>query len=137
MTNTLLTGGKAGPNAKMATAFIATLFHGVTKVHMLHIMTKGPQWYPVHVALGELYNGLQGLSDGLAESFIGCTGVELAFGSGPFELSLDPLAEVRKMYAFVEQNRTAMGTESHIQNEIDTVCTLLASTIYKLTRATA
>lgn len=137
MSSTFLTTGKAGPNAKLATAFITALFHGVTKLHMLHIMTKGPQWHPTHLALAELYDGLQGRADGLAEAFIGCSGVELVFGSGTFELSVDPLGEVRKLYAFVEQNRTAMGTESHIQNEIDSICTLLSSGIYKLTRATA
>ena len=30
--------------------------------------------------------------------------------------------------------RKAMGAESHIQNEVDSVCTLLSSTLYKLRR---
>lgn len=136
MAGTFLTG-KPAANSKAASAFITTLFHGVTKLHMLHIMTKGPQWYPTHIALGELYDGLSDLADGLAEAFIGCSGVELAFGSGQFDLSLDPLAEVRKLYEFVEGNRAAMGYESHIQNEIDSICTLLSTGIYKLTRAAA
>lgn len=131
---TLLTGGKAGANVKAASAFIATLLHGVTKLHMLHLMTKGPQWYPTHIALGELYAGLDGLADGLAESFMGCSGMDLAFAGGSFDFNPDPLTVVRELYDFVETNRQAMGPESHIQNEIDTICTLLATGIYKLTR---
>lgn len=134
MNMTLLTGGKAGANAKQASAFVATLLHGVTKLHMLHLMTKGPQWYATHIALGELYEGLQGLADGLAESFMGCSGADLVFTGGAFDLGSDPLTEVRALYAYVEGNRMAMGPESHIQNEIDTICTLLATGIYKLTR---
>lgn len=135
MAMTLLTGGKAGANVKQASAFITTLLHGVTKLHMLHLMTKGPQWYPTHIALGELYAGLDGLADGLAESFMGCSGQDLAFGSGAFDFNPDPLTVVRELYAYVEGNRQVMGPESHIQNEIDTICTLLATGIYKLTRA--
>jgi hypothetical protein len=41
---------------------------------------------------------------------------------------------VQKVYEYLEADRMVMGTESHIQNEIDAICTLISSTLYKLTR---
>ena len=65
---------------------------------------------------------------------MGCTGEKLKFTSGSFELASTPLAEVQKLYGYLESDRMSMGTESHIQNEIDTLCTLVSATLYKLTR---
>lgn len=115
-----------------ASQFIATLMHGVTMAHMHHLMVTGPGSYAKHTALGSLYSELGDLADGLAESFIGCMDEELKFTGGTFELGMDPVADVEKLYEYVEENRMLMGTESHIQNDIDGICTLLASTLYKL-----
>ena len=121
-------------SAKAASEFIAVLLHGATMAHMHHLMVTGPGSYAKHQALGELYEGLQGAADTLAESFIGCTGVPLKFAGGQFELGGDPVKDVKALYDFVERERKAMGDESHIQNEVDTVCSLIASTLYKLRR---
>ncbi len=131
---TLLYGEAGGASSKDASAFISKLLHGVTVAHMHHLMVTGPGSYAKHEALGDLYEGLAGATDTLAEAFIGCTGQALAFAGGPFEMSADPVADVQKLYDYVETERKAMGTESHIQNEVDEVCTLLSSTLYKLRR---
>jgi len=65
---------------------------------------------------------------------MGCTGVPMAFGGGSFEIGRDPVADVKKLYEFIETGRGAMGKESHIQNEIDELCTIVSSALYKLTR---
>lgn len=116
-----------------AAGFIAKLLHAATAIHMHHLMVEGPGSYAAHTALG-MYNDLVDAADGLAESWMGCTGEKLKFSGGTFELGADPIATVRSVYDYVEANRGLMGTESHIQNDIDGVCTLLASTLYKLTR---
>ena len=116
-----------------AAGFIAKLLHAATAIHMHHLMVDGPGSYAAHTALG-MYNDLVDAADGLAESWMGCTGEKLKFSGGTFELGADPIATVRSVYDYVEANRNLMGTESHIQNDIDGVCTLLASTLYKLTR---
>jgi len=41
---------------------------------------------------------------------------------------------VQKIYDYVESNRNMMGSESHIQNEIDSICTALSSALFKLNR---
>lgn len=116
-----------------AAGFITKLLHAATAIHMHHLMVEGPGSYAAHTALG-MYNDLVDAADGLAESWMGCTGEKLKFSGGTFELGADPIATVRSVYDYVEANRNLMGTESHIQNDIDGVCTLLASTLYKLTR---
>jgi len=130
---TLLYGNmdKGKGDGSAASEFITKLLHAATAIHMHHLTVKGPGSYAAHTALG-MYNELVDLADGLAESWMGCTGGMLAFKGGTFELGADPVAEVRKVYEYVEGNRMMMGPESHIQNDIDTVCTLLASTLYKL-----
>jgi nitroimidazol reductase NimA-like FMN-containing flavoprotein (pyridoxamine 5'-phosphate oxidase superfamily) len=42
--------------------------------------------------------------------------------------------DVRALYEYVEKSRAALGAESHIQNEVDTVLNVLASMLYKLNR---
>jgi hypothetical protein len=39
---------------------------------------------------------------------------------------------VEELYEYVSRNRSQMGDESHIQNSIDGILTLLATTKYKL-----
>ena len=121
-------------SSKAASEFIAVLMHGATMAHMHHLMVSGPGSYAKHQALGGLYEGLTGAADTLAESFIGCTGSPLKFSGGQFELGGDPIKDVQALYDYVERERKAMGSESHIQNEVDAVCSLIASTLYKLRR---
>lgn len=114
-----------------ASGYISTLLHGVTMAHMHHLMTGS---YAKHMALGDLYDGLQGAVDGLAEAYMGCTGEKLTFSGSSFTIGSDPIADVQALYSFAEGKRSAMGKESHIQNEVDNVCTVLSSALYKLKR---
>lgn len=129
----LLYGDESNANDKDASAFISTLMHAVTAIHMHHIMVTGAGSYAKHNALG-VYSDLQSATDGLAEAFIGCTDMALSFPAAEFTMQADPVAEVQKIYDYVETNRAMMGDESHIQNEVDGICTLLASALYKLKR---
>lgn len=120
-------------DASAASQFITRLLHGATVIHMHHLMVTGPGSYAKHTALG-FYNDLAEAADGLAEAYIGCTGMPLTFGGGSFTLGTDCVADVKALYEYVESARSAMGTESHIQNEIDSICTMLSSALYKLNR---
>jgi hypothetical protein len=130
---TLLYGNDSSGNSSDASEFITRLLHGSTAIHMHHLMVEGPGSYAAHTALG-MYSELADLADGLAESYMGCTGQKLKFGGGQFSIAGDPIAEVQALYDYVESKRMMMGSESHIQNDVDGVCTLLASTLYKLKR---
>lgn len=125
-----------GKGAKAA-EFVAMLLHAVTATHMLHLLRKGPKAYARHVALGEVYDGLSDLTDKLAEAYFGCNGggfitkyPGIKFPS--FDLDTDPLAYVKELYGYVEKERDSMGDESHIQNIVDEICSLLSTAIYKL-----
>lgn len=111
-----------GADPKGAQEFISRLLQGAVTAHLHHLATDS---YARHMALGDLYEGLPGLVDALAEAWLGCTGQKLAAPG-------DPVAEVQSLYEYVEAARGKMGTESHIQNEVDNVANLLAATLYKL-----
>lgn len=118
-------------DAKAASEFIGRLLHGVTAVHMHHLMTRS---YAKHMALGELYASLQEKTDTLAEALMGCANIALTFRGGVFALGTDPLANVRALYELVETERAAVGSESHIQNIVDEIASAISSAIYKLQR---
>ena len=126
---TLLYGDMGKPDSSGASEYIAKLLHGVTVAHMHHLTTDS---YSKHKALGSLYEELGDKVDDLAEAFIGCTGQTLKFGSGQFELGSDPIADVEKLYKYAEENKLLAGTESHLQNQVDEICHLLATTLYKM-----
>ena len=119
----------AGPDAVGAADFITRLLNGVTMAHMHHLMASS---YAKHMALGALYDDLQEAADGLAEAFMGCCGMKLGFTGGTVAIGPDAIVDVQTLYSYVESNRYAMGMESHIQNEIDGVSTILSSALYKL-----
>lgn len=131
-----LTEGSEGKQQEAA-EFLTILLHAVTATHMLHLLRKGPKAYARHVALGEVYGGLTGLTDSLAEAYFGCSKGGLiteypGIKFPSFDTSTDPLAYVKELYSYVESERDAMGDESHIQNIVDEICSLLSSAIYKL-----
>lgn len=126
---TLLGGAGSG-----ASDYIAGLLAGVTMAHMHHFTVSGPGAYAKHMALGSLYEDLQGNVDELAEAFMGCTGQALKFSAASVSVGPDPVADVRALYAFAEGKRAAMGDESHIQNLVDEVCSTISTALYKLTR---
>lgn len=120
-----------------AAEFVAMLLHAVTATHMLHLLRKGPNAYARHIALGELYGGLSDLTDELAEAYFGCDDGELiseypSIKFPSFDLETDPLEYVKELYKYVETKRKAMGDESHIQNIVDEICSLISTAIYKL-----
>lgn len=128
MKSTLLYGsGKSDSSG--ASEFITRLLNGVTMAHMHHLTTNS---YAKHKALGSLYEDLSGAADTLAEAFMGCSGQDLSFSGGSVTVGSDAMADVQSLYDYVEQNRLAMGTESHILNEVDNVCTILSTALYKL-----
>lgn len=118
-----------------AAEFVAMLLHAVTATHMLHLLRKGPKAYARHIALGELYDGLSDLTDKLAEAYFGCYEFITEYPSikfPSFDTDTDPVGYVKDLYEYAEDKRKAMGDESHIQNIVDEICSLLATAHYKL-----
>jgi len=118
-------------NQQGASDYISAILSGVTMAHMHHFTTKS---YAQHMALGELYCALQDKVDALAEAWTGCSGLVPVFSGGKYSVGPDPIADVNALYRFVESNRDRMGSETHIQNIIDEICSTISTAIYKLER---
>lgn len=114
--------------------FIGTLFHSATITHFMHLQVTGEGSNAKHMALATYYEGIVDLADGLAEAIQGCektiiTGYPRMFAN----VTGEPLAYLEGLKNYIEVNRESISDESNIQNEIDTIVTLIDSTIYKLT----
>lgn len=112
------------------------LLHSRTQVHAFHLGQKGPGAFSAHMALGNYYDTIGGLVDGLVEAYQGQYGlIKLQPVSG-----LDTNNDIKNVIAYFDKLCAAVAKlrqdkklqMSWLQNDIDTVVTLLYSTKYKL-----
>ena len=113
------------------------LLHSRTQVHSFHLGQKGPGAFSAHLALGNYYDTIGGLVDGLVEAYQGQYGlIKLQSVSG-----LDTNNDIKNVIAYFDKLCQAVAKlrkeeklqMSWLQNDIDTIVTLLYSTKYKLT----
>ena len=113
------------------------LLHSRTQTHSFHVGVKGVGSFSAHLALGNYYDTIGGLVDGLVEAYQGQYGlIKLQPVSG-----LDTNNDIKnvigyfdKLIAVVAKLRKDEKLQmSWLQNDIDTIVTLLYSTKYKLT----
>ena len=113
------------------------LLHSRTQVHSFHLGVKGVGSFSAHVALGNYYDSIGGLVDGLVETYQGQYGlIKLQPVSG-----LDTNNDIKNVIAYFDKLCQAVAKlrkdeklqMSWLQNDIDTIVTLLYSTKYKLT----
>ena len=112
------------------------LLHSRTQAHSFHVGVKGIGALSAHLALGHYYDTIGGIVDGLVEAYQGQYGlIKLQPVSG-----LDTNNDIKniiayfvKLIAAVEKLRQEKKLQmSWLQNDIDTVVTLLYQTKYKL-----
>jgi hypothetical protein len=125
----LLTEQKNGNNdyAEM----ISLLLHSRTQTHTLHLQTES---YPEHKALNEYYDGIVDIIDGLVESYQGKYGIIKGYKSyniDEYKSTESTIKYLKDLCGKVEKLRDCCK-DSYIQNQIDTVCELINSTLYKL-----
>jgi len=121
---------KEGGNNKFA-EMISLLLHSRTQAHTLHLQTDS---YPEHMALNGYYDGIGDLVDGLVESFQGKYGIVGGYKSYNIDGYKNTEATIKylqELCGSVEDLRDCCD-DSYIQNQIDTVCELINSTLYKL-----
>lgn len=110
-------------------SFFLTLLHSATNTHILHLQSRS---YSEHQALGSFYDEVVDLTDGVIESYQGKHGLV----QYPVEYSKPAdtgLLELQALSVYVTLNRSVIGNDSELQNEIDNIMNLINSTIYKLT----
>ena len=134
----LLNGLSSKSNPVTETAdlvdMIATLLHSQTQVHIFHLQTKSQSSYSEHKALQKYYEGIDGLVDGIVESYQGkyeiITGYK-TIKTVDYKSTEQVITYFKELDENIEKNRTSVK-ESYIQNQIDTVQELIYSTLYKL-----
>lgn len=123
------TGGNSDFNE-----MVSYLLHSQTQVHVFHLGTKGTGSYAAHKALQGYYEGIDGLVDGLIESFQGKYGLITKYETH----DLSKFESVEKCISYFEElgeminDKRDSVEDSFLQNQIDTVQELLYSTLYKL-----
>ena len=112
------------------------LFHSQTQAHVFHLGVSGAGAYAAHKALQKYYENIDGIVDGLVESYQGKNGlIEFKPVAG-----LDNNCDSRNIVAYFDKLCAIVRTlrqapdmcDSYIQNQIDNVEDLLYSTKYKL-----
>jgi DNA-binding ferritin-like protein len=112
------------------------LLHSRTQAHSFHLGVKGVGAFSAHSALQLYYLNIAGLVDGLVEAYQGQYGlIKLQPVSG-----LDTNNDIKNVIAYFDKLIAVVAKlrkdeklqMSWLQNDIDTVVTLLYSTKYKL-----
>jgi hypothetical protein len=112
------------------------LLQSRTQTHSFHLGVRGVGSHSAHIALGEYYDTIGGLIDGLVETYQGKEGLIQLSGIGVLDKNNDINNIIKyfetlcNMVAKLRQNPKLQ--DSWIQNDIDTVVSLLYRTKYKL-----
>ncbi len=112
------------------------LLQSRTQSHSFHLGVRGVGAHSAHVALGEYYDSIGDLIDGLVEVYQGKEGLIQLSGIGVLDKNNDIkniinyFEKLCAMVAKLRQNPKLQ--DSWIQNDIDTVVSLLYKTKYKL-----
>lgn len=111
--------------------FLARLLSASAALHIHHLKTPA---FSRHDALNDLYTGLPGLVDTLAEECLGEYGPVNNYPPVTVSVSPeeDPLGFVSELLDFVKASRYQVSDESYIQNSIDSICSLLSRNKYKI-----
>jgi DNA-binding ferritin-like protein len=113
------------------------LLHSRTQAHSFHLGVKGIGSFSTHSALQLYYLNIVGLVDSLVEAYQGQYGlIKLQPVSG-----LDTNNDIKNVIAYFDKLIAVVAKlrkdeklqMSWLQNDIDTIVTLLYSTKYKLT----
>jgi hypothetical protein len=110
---------------------ISLLLHSRTQAHTLHLQTES---FPEHKALNEYYDGIVDIIDGLVESYQGKYGILKGYKSYDiieYKSTESTIKYLKELCGKVEKLRGCCK-DSYIQNQIDNVCELINSTLYKL-----
>lgn len=111
---------------------VSYLLHSATQVHVFHLQTNS---YAEHKALNEYYDEIVDLTDGLIESYQGQYDILKGYKNyelNDYQNNAQVIKYFKALMKTVEDLRKSVKDDSHLQNEIDNVVNLIASTLYKL-----
>ena len=112
--------------------FVSTLFASRTQAHIFHLQTDS---FAEHSALNAYYDEIIGITDGIVESYQGKYDIIRGYSNvalQEFQNCEGVVSYFETLYMYVEKSRQMIAQDSYIQNQIDEVVALIASTLYKL-----
>ena len=115
-----------------AVTFISALKHCKEQSIIFHHQTDN---FSCHKATDTFYSEIVDLIDGLVESYSGIYPKPVGYMNEPFVDYVDVPTTIqyfKDLYDFIKVSRTSIMTESFLQNQIDEIVELVASTIYML-----
>ena len=119
---------------ELTAQFIGTLLHSATITHFKHWLVTGVGSDAAHRALSDYYDEIVDLVDSLTESIQGAYDELVEPYPPSFDNSpLEPLGYMRALRQYVRIQRAGLPQDSEIQNEIDSIATLINHTVYRLT----
>jgi hypothetical protein len=110
---------------------VCQLLHSQTQVHIFHLGTKS---YAEHKALQGYYESIDGIVDGIIESYQGQYGLLTDYKSyknETYKNKKQVLKYFMSLLDTIDEKRESVD-DSYLQNQIDTVEELIYSTMYKL-----
>jgi len=110
--------------------FFLKLLHASTNGHLLHLQTKS---YAKHKALQSYYEKLPDAVDSIIEQYQGAYQIIVEYPNMYEPPKVDPLQEVTSIRDFIVANRAVVGPYTSLQNEVDTLLSIVEATMYKLT----
>lgn len=111
---------------------VSYLLHSATQVHVFHLQTNS---FSEHSALNTYYDEIVGLTDGLIESYQGKYDILKVYENyalNDYENNAQVIKYFKALMNTVDELRVSVKNDSYLQNEIDNVVGLIASTLYKL-----
>lgn len=118
-------------NPEKAAELVMRCFNARTQGHILHLAARASGSFALHTALGSFYSGIGELADAFAEAFQGATQSLLKVPALPIKAQA-PMAMLSALEKWILDNRAGICSLSNIQNEIDSIVTLIHSTMYKV-----
>ena len=91
--------------------------------------------YAVHKALNKFYDGILGLTDGLIESVSGIHGRPMKYqidSPVDYKNPEQVIKYFKSCYNMIEKERKDIYQETWVQNQVDEISALFASTLYLL-----
>ena len=110
---------------------VSYLLHSRNQTHVFHLQTKS---YAEHMALGDYYDGIGDLIDGVVESYQGKYDIIKEYDSYKLEsYTGKPQLETffKALSKKVEEVHPKVK-DTYLQNQLDTIDELINSTLYKL-----
>jgi hypothetical protein len=113
--------------------FISALRNSSPQAHIFHHQTDS---FAEHMALGGYYEEILDHVDGLVESIQGVYPRIVDYKPAPqypnWVSTEVTIQYFKALYSYVQTERKNIYQETWVQNQIDTIAELIASTLYKL-----